>query len=83
MVGRAIFLIGGLLVSLGGCANQTTQQRHEVGCLAGTVTGAVVGGLAGSLFGGGTGNLIMTAAGASAGTYAGNRLACGQGTDGQ
>ena len=77
---RVILLIAGVFLALGGCANQTTQQRHEAGCLAGTVTGAIVGGLAGSLLGGGTGNLIMTAAGASAGTYAGNRLACGPGS---
>ena len=59
------------------CASETPEQKHEVGCMAGTLTGAVIGGLVGSLIGGGTGKVIATAAGAGVGTVAGNRLACG------
>ena len=55
----------------------TPQQQHELGCAAGTVTGAVLGGLAGSLIGAGTGQLVATGAGAAIGTAAGARLTCG------
>ena len=40
---------------LSACANETPEQKHELGCAAGTLTGAVLGGLAGSLVGGGVG----------------------------
>lgn len=59
------------------CANETPAQKHEVGCVAGTLTGAVIGGLLGSTIGAGTGNLLATTAGAGLGTVAGERLACG------
>jgi len=71
-----LVLLTGVAVALSACANQTPEQKHEVGCMAGTLTGAVLGGLAGSLVGGGTGRTIATAAGAGVGTIAGNRLAC-------
>ncbi|MER2508882.1 hypothetical protein [Amaricoccus sp.] len=71
-----ILLAGGALI-LSACAGETTEQKHEVGCVAGTMTGAVIGGLAGSLLGGGIGNTLTTAAGAGLGTYAGQKLACG------
>lgn len=69
--------MGATVLAISACANETTEQKHEVGCVAGTLTGAVVGGLAGSLFGAGTGNVLATTAGAGLGTYAGERLACG------
>ena len=70
-------LILAAAVAVGACANETPQQKHEVGCTAGTLTGAVLGGVVGSAFGGGIGETIMTGVGAAAGGYAGNRLACG------
>ena len=75
MFGRALFLLGSsaLLVA---CASETPQQKHELGCAAGTLTGALVGGLAGSLIGGGTGKVIATAVGAAGGGLAGNKLTC-------
>jgi uncharacterized protein YcfJ len=75
-VRRFILVLGGVALALGACAGETPEQKHEVGCMAGTLTGAVLGGLAGSLVGGGTGRTIATAAGAGVGTFAGNRLAC-------
>lgn len=76
-VKRVALMLGGVAVALAACASETPEQKHEVGCMAGTVTGAVLGGLAGSLIGGGVGNTIATAAGAGLGTVAGNKLACG------
>ncbi|HVH04117.1 MAG TPA: glycine zipper 2TM domain-containing protein [Amaricoccus sp.] len=73
---RVVLLLGGAALALAACASDTPEQKHEVGCMAGTLTGAVLGGLAGSLVGGGTGKTIATAAGAGAGTVAGNRLSC-------
>jgi uncharacterized protein YcfJ len=72
----AIALAIGAL-ALGACTqNMTPEQKHEAGCIAGTLSGAVIGGALGSLVGGGTGQTIATAAGAAAGTFAGNRLTC-------
>ena len=73
---RVILVLGGAAIALSACASETPEQTHEVGCMAGTLTGAVLGGLAGSLIGGGTGRTIATAAGAGLGTFAGNRLSC-------
>ena len=73
---RVTLLLGGVALALSACANETPEQKHEVGCMAGTLTGAVLGGLAGSLIGGGTGQAIATAAGAGVGTVAGNQLSC-------
>jgi uncharacterized protein YcfJ len=70
-------LLGGAVFALAACANQTPEQKHEVGCVAGTLTGAVIGGLIGSTIGAGTGNILATTAGAGLGTAAGERLACG------
>ena len=58
-----LILAGGAL-ALAACADATPEQKHEAGCIAGTLTGAVVGGLAGSLIGGGSGRQLATAAGA-------------------
>ena len=43
------------------------QVQHEVACVGGTLAGAALGGAIGNRFGGGTGQTIMTAAGAFAG----------------
>ena len=75
-MGRMALIFGSAAIALAACANETPEQKHEVGCMAGTLTGAVLGGLAGSLIGGGTGQTIATAAGAGVGTVAGNRLSC-------
>ena len=50
-----LILLTGVAVALSACASETPEQKHEVGCMAGTLTGAVIGGLAGSLIGGGAG----------------------------
>jgi outer membrane lipoprotein SlyB len=75
----AIALAAVVGLGLAACApgSPTPEQRHEMGCAAGTVSGAVVGGLLGSLVGGGTGQIIATGAGASIGAMAGQRLTCG------
>jgi uncharacterized protein YcfJ len=74
---RTLALIGGAAILVAACAGETPEQKHEVGCVAGTLTGAVLGGLVGSTIGAGTGNVLATTAGAGLGTYAGERLACG------
>ena len=75
-MGRVTLILAGGALALAACADATPEQKHEAGCMAGTLTGAVVGGLAGSLIGGGSGRRLATAAGAGAGAFAGNRLAC-------
>ena len=52
---KPVILLSGVALALSACANETPEQKHEVGCMAGTLTGAVIGGLAGSLIGGGAG----------------------------
>jgi len=69
-------LLAGATLVLSACANETPEQKHELGCAAGTLTGAVLGGLAGSLVGGGVGTTIATAAGAGVGTAVGAKLTC-------
>ncbi len=76
-MGRATLLLAGAVLVFAACANETPEQKHEVGCVAGTLVGAVAGGLLGSTIGAGTGNVLATTAGAAAGTVAGERLACG------
>ncbi len=73
----AFVLIAGAALALTACASPTPQQQHEMGCAAGTVSGAVLGGLAGSLIGAGTGQTIAIGAGAAIGGAAGSRLTCG------
>jgi uncharacterized protein YcfJ len=58
------------------CTNMSPETEHEVACLGGMLSGAALGGLVGNQFGGGAGQQLRTAAGAGAGAYAGNRLAC-------
>ena len=62
-----------LALTLAACATgpgaRDTQQHAGA-----TVAGVVVGGLVGSAFGGGTGKVLMTAAGAVAGGFIGDRL---------
>ena len=74
---RALGLAAGAAIALAACASETPEQKHELGCAAGTLGGAVLGGLAGSLIGGGTGQVIATTVGAGAGAFAGERLTCG------
>lgn len=76
-MGRTLLLATSAIFVISACANETPEQKHEVGCVAGTLTGALVGGLVGSTIGAGTGNVLATTAGAGLGTYAGERLACG------
>jgi outer membrane lipoprotein SlyB len=57
-------LIAGLVLT--GCTDPAAA-RHEVGCVAGTMGGAVIGGAIGSRFGGGSGQSLMTGAGAITG----------------
>lgn len=71
-----IVLLAASAMVLSACANQTPEQKHEVGCMAGTLTGAVLGGLAGSLFGGGVGRTLATSAGAGVGTAVGANVSC-------
>lgn len=73
----AFVLMAGAAVALAACAAPTPEQKHEMGCAAGTVSGAVLGGLAGSLIGAGTGQTIAIGAGAAIGGAAGSRLTCG------
>lgn len=72
----AIVLLASGAMILGACASESPEQKHEVGCMAGTLTGAVLGGLAGSLLGGGTGKVLATSAGAGLGTAVGANVAC-------
>lgn len=73
----ATILLATAGIALGGCASSlSTEQRHELGCAAGTISGAVIGGAAGSLVGAGSGQIIATSAGAAAGAFVGNRLTC-------
>jgi outer membrane lipoprotein SlyB len=69
-------LLAGATLVLSACASETPEQKHELGCAAGTLTGAVLGGLAGSLVGGGVGTTIATAAGAGVGTAVGAKQTC-------
>ncbi|MFC3615227.1 glycine zipper 2TM domain-containing protein [Lutimaribacter marinistellae] len=51
--------------------------QHEAACVGGTLTGATIGGAIGNRFGGGTGQSIMTAAGALVGgVTAANSMNC-------
>lgn len=67
------FLASGLVLALAACATdpgtRTTQENT-----GSVVAGAVIGGLVGNMFGGGTGKVLMTAAGAVAGGFVGDRL---------
>ena len=63
------------VVVLAGCA-QNRVSEEELRCAGGAVSGAAVGGFLGNLFGQGTGNRVMTAAGAIAGGAAGASVAC-------
>lgn len=54
-----------VMVTLGGCANMTPQQRN-------TAVGAAVGGVAGSVLTGG--NSVGTVGGAAVGAVIGNQI---------
>ena len=62
-----------LALGLGACATDpgTRTQQKQTGSV---VAGAVIGGLVGNQFGGGTGRVLMTAAGAVAGGFLGDHL---------
>jgi len=55
---------------------QQAARQHEIACLGGTLGGALIGGAIGNQFGGGSGKTILTAAGAAAGGFEGQRYAC-------
>ncbi len=74
MTRSAFAALAGAAFLIAACAS-TPQEKHELGCAAGTLTGAVIGGLVGSAFGKGGGQSLMTAAGAGAGAGLGT-LAC-------
>ena len=61
------------MLAIGACASDpgTRETQKETGSV---VAGAVVGGLVGNMFGGGTGRVLMTAAGAVAGGFIGDRI---------
>lgn len=58
---------------LAACASDpgTRESQKQAGSV---IAGGVVGGLVGNMFGGGTGKVLMTAAGAVAGGFVGDRL---------
>ncbi|WP_441814931.1 RT0821/Lpp0805 family surface protein [Lysobacter sp. TAF61] len=62
-----------LVVFVTGCATDpgTRETQKQTGSV---VAGAVVGGLVGNMFGGGTGRVLMTAAGAVAGGFLGDHI---------
>ena len=62
--GLSLLALGAL--ALAGCIADERSQ-HEVACVGGTFTGAVLGGAIGNRFGGGSGQAVLTAAGAMAG----------------
>lgn len=68
---RAILLATALTVAACATDPGTRQDQKQAGAV---VAGAVIGGLIGNQFGGGSGRVVMTAAGAAAGAWVGNRL---------
>nr|WP_321249800.1 glycine zipper 2TM domain-containing protein [uncultured Ruegeria sp.] len=68
----------GLLAACGPAptSQQQAARQHEIACLSGTLGGALIGGAIGNQFGGGSGQTILTAAGAAAGGVSGQRYAC-------
>ncbi len=78
---KAIALVGFGAAGLAACGPAPTPQQqaarqHEIACLGGTLGGALIGGVIGNQFGGGSGKDILTAAGAAAGGFEGQRYAC-------
>jgi uncharacterized protein YcfJ len=55
---------------------QQEKKKHEIACIAGTVTGVVIGAAVGGIFGNGLGRALMQGIGGSGGAYIGNKLAC-------
>ncbi|WP_120634857.1 glycine zipper 2TM domain-containing protein [Ruegeria sp. EL01] len=68
----------GLLAACGPAPTpqQQAARQHEIACLGGTLGGALIGGAIGNQFGGGSGKSILTAAGAAAGGFEGQRFSC-------
>ncbi len=79
MMRRVSIRISGLLAAaaiLQACATGGPTER-QVECVGAGLVGAAVGGLAGNQLGGGTGNTILTAGGAAAGSVvASNAAGC-------
>ncbi len=78
---KLITLVLGSAGALAACGPAPTPQQqaarqHEIACLSGTLGGALIGGAIGNQFGGGSGKTILTAAGAAAGGFEGQRYAC-------
>lgn len=78
---RFLTLLLGATGALAACGPASTPQQqaarqHEIACLSGTLGGALIGGAIGNQFGGGSGKTILTAAGAAAGGFEGQRYAC-------
>jgi len=78
---KLITLALGTAGALAACGPAPTPQQqaarqHEIACLGGTLGGALIGGVIGNQFGGGSGKTILTAAGAAAGGYEGQRYSC-------
>lgn len=78
---KKITLVLGCAGALAACGPAPTPQQqaarqHEIACLSGTLGGALIGGAIGNQFGGGSGKTILTAAGAAAGGFEGQRYAC-------
>jgi uncharacterized protein YcfJ len=71
-----VILLAAALTGVSACSTGNAQTDHELACAGGMLGGAVLGGLVGNQFGGGSGQAAMTAVGAGAGAFAGNRLAC-------
>ncbi|SLN46264.1 glycine zipper 2TM domain-containing protein [Ruegeria meonggei] len=78
---KLVMLLLGTAGALAACGPAPTPQQqaarqHEIACLGGTLGGALIGGAIGNQFGGGSGKTILTAAGAAAGGFEGQRYAC-------
>ncbi|MEM1004653.1 MAG: glycine zipper 2TM domain-containing protein [Pseudomonadota bacterium] len=75
----ALIMTGAGLMAACGPAPTPQQQaarQHDIACLSGTLGGALIGGAIGNQFGGGSGKSILTAAGAAAGGFEGQRFTC-------
>ena len=71
----------GSAIALQACApaatpQQQAQRQHNIACATSTIGGALIGGAIGNQFGGGSGQDILTGAGAGAGALAGQSYGC-------
>lgn len=72
--GLALALGAGL--STTACAPTEAEQRQQLSCAGGVVTGAAVGAVIGNQIGSGSGRKVATAGGAAAGGALGANAAC-------